>query len=211
MKPLLLALAALLLLGGPAFAQEDGDLSFTPYFALEIGTGIAPIHTLISNGTLGNRGRTLTEDGQGRTYDGAWCPSFSLSAAWHTSLRWEWAVTIGLSWLHHRAIRYEAFGIDPQGRNRYDLDSYRNIGWKDADFIPAVFFQARRFWNPTQKVKLYSALGLGYVFEPAGDFGIVPSVTPIAVRFGTGRLKFFIEHTFSPAATGVDVGLGWTF
>ena len=41
--------------------------------------------------------------------------------------------------------------------------------------------------------------------------GIVPSITPIAVRFGTGPLKFFIENTYSPAATGFDLGLGWTF
>ena len=40
---------------------------------------------------------------------------------------------------------------------------------------------------------------------------IVPSITPIAVRFGTGPLKFFIENTYSPAATAFDLGLGWTF
>ena len=41
--------------------------------------------------------------------------------------------------------------------------------------------------------------------------GIVPSITPIAVRFGTGHLTFFIENTYSPAATALNLGLGWTF
>ena len=78
-------------------------------------------------------------------------------------------------------------------------------------------FQARCFWNPTQKVKLYSAFGGGMVLSGKDRFfsddliGIVPSITPIAVRFGTGHLKFFIENTYSPAATAFDLGLGWTF
>lgn len=210
MKPRLLALLALLLCGVPAFAQEDDDPPFFPYFGLEIGTGMAPIHTL-SNIALFKRAINLTEDGQAREYDGAWCPNLILSAVWHPELRWEYALTADLSWVHHQMIQYDSFGVDPQGRNRYDLHSYQNIGWKDSDFVAAVFFQIRRFWNPTQKVKLYSAAGLGYVFDPTGDFGIVPSITPIAVRFGTGPLKFFIEHAYTPAATAVDIGLGWTF
>jgi hypothetical protein len=210
MKPRILALAALMLISVSTFAQEDEDPPFSPYFSLEIGTGMAPIHTL-SNVALVKRDLSLSENGQAREYDGAWCPNLSLSAAWHSELRWEWVVTAGLSWVHHQMIQYDTFGIDPEGRNRYDTGSYHNIGWKDSDFVAAAFFQARRFWNPTQKVKLYSAAGLGYVFDPSGDFGVVPSLTPIAVRFGTGPMKFFIEHTYSPAATVFDIGLGWSF
>ena len=209
MKPRLLALASLMLLGVSAFAQEDDDPPFSPYFTLEIDTGMAPIHTL-SNVALVKRDLSLSENGQAREYDGAWCPNLSLSAAWHSELRWEWVVTAGLSWVHHQMIQYDTFGIDPEGRNRYDTGSYHNIGWKDSDFAAAVFFQARRFWNPTQKVKLYSAFGLGIVTDADG-LAPLPSLTPIAVRFGTGPLKFFIENTFSPAATLVNLGLGWTF
>ena len=216
MKPRLLALLALLLCGVPAFAQEDDDPPFFPYFGLEIGTGMAPIHTL-SNVALVKRHIDLTEDGQAREYDGAWCPNLILSAVWHPELRWEYALTADLSWVHHQMIQYDSFGVDPQGRSRYDIHSYQNIGWKDSDFAAAVFFQIRRFWNPTQKVKLYSAFGGGMVLGGIDHFfsndliGIVPSITPIAVRFGTGPLKFFIENTYSPAATGFDLGLGWTF
>ena len=209
MKTRLLALA-LLLFGMPAFAQEDDDPPFFPYFTLEAGTGMAPVHTL-SNVVLNKWDIDLSENGQSPDYDGAWCPNFSLSAAWHTTLRWEWGLTASVSWVHHRMIQFDSFGIDPEGRNRYDLRSYHNIGWKDSDFAAAVFFQARRFWNPTQRVKLYSAAGLGYVFDPTGDFSLVPSITPIAVRFGTGPLKFFLEHAYSLDATVLHIGLGWTF
>lgn len=210
MKARLLALAALILLSASAFAQEDIDPPFSPYFTLEIGTGMAPIHSF-TNITLTKRDLDLADNGQAPNYTGAWCPSFSLSAAWHTLLKWEWVVTAGFSWVHHRMIQYDSFGVDPEGRPRYDLGSHHDIGWKDSYPAGAIFFQARRFWNPTQKVKLYSAAGVGYVFDSSSDFGVVPSITPIAVRFGTGHLKFFIENTYSPAATVFDFGLGWTF
>jgi hypothetical protein len=165
---------------------------------------------LINKGSL-RLDSELADNGQTALSDDAWCPAFSLSAAWHTSLRWEWVLTGGISWAHTQMIQYGSFGTDPQGRPRYDLQDPHDIGWKDSSLAGALFFQARRFWNPTQKVKLYSAAGMGYVFDPSRDFGVVPSITPIAVRFGTGHLKFFIENTFSPAATLVDIGLGWAF
>ena len=209
MKARLLALAALMLWGVSAFAQEDIDPPFSPYFTLEIGTGMAPIHTLL-NGNW-TQGGVVSEEGTRADAGHFWCPSFSVSAAWHTTLKWEWVVTAGYSWVHHQMIQYDSFGVDPEGRPRFDLTSHHDIGWKDSDPAGAIFFQARRFWNPTQKVKLYSAAGLGYVFDPSKDFAVAPSITPIAVRFGTGHLKFFIENTFSPAATALDFGLGWTF
>lgn len=215
MKARLLALAALMLWGASAFAQEDIDPPFSPYFTLEIGTGMAPIHTLMNGkwslgGNL-SHGGTLSDDGTRADASHYWCPSFSVSVAWHTTLKWEWVLSGGYSWIHHRMMQYDTFGIDPAGRPRFDTGSHHDIGWKDSYPAGAIFFQARRFWNPTQKVKLYSAAGMGYVFDPSRDFGVVPSITPIAVRFGTGHLKFFIENTFSPAATLVDIGLGWAF
>lgn len=209
MKARLLALAALMLWGASAFAQEDIDPPFSPYFTLEIGSGMAPLHTL-ANGAWALGGDIYPE---GTRADGGhyWCPSFSVSAAWHTTLKWEWVVTAGFSWVHHRMIQYDTFGIDPEGRPRYDLSAPHDIGTGDSLYAPAFFTQVRRFWNPTQKVKLYSAVGIGYVVDPSDAFGVVPSFTPIAVRFGTGHLKFFIENAITPAATLLDFGLGWTF
>ena len=189
MKARLTALVTLLLLGVSAYAQED-DPPFFKQFSVEIATGFPPIHSLIEiNGTRYDK--SFARDGKEPDMDGAWMPALSLSAVWN--------------------------GIDPQGNPRYNLKDPHPDGWRDSAPIGALFFQARCFWNPTQKVKLYSAFGGGIVLGGKDHFfsdslvGIVPSITPIAVRFGTGPLKFFIENTYSPAATAFDLGLGWTF
>ena len=205
-----LTLVALVLLGVTAHAQEAEvfEEPFQPYFTLEIGTGFAPIHTLVNGATL-SRNLDIAEKGLG-PQDNALCPAFSLSAAWHTSLKWEFVLTGGVSWCFYKAVQYDTFGVDPQGKPRYDLEKPLYSTWRNSEYAGALFFQARRFWNPTQKVKLYSAFGGGLCTD-GKEFMPLPSVTPIAVRFGTGHLKFFIENTYSLAATGWNFGLGWTF
>ena len=217
MKTRLTALVALVLLGASAYAQEE-DPPFFKQFSVEIATGLPPIHTLLEvNGTKYNK--SLAREGKKADLDGVWVPAWSLSAVWKPARRWEMVLTGGVSWCHHKVIQYGTFGIDPHGNPRYDLYDPHPDGWRDAAPIGDLFFQARCFWNPTQKVKLYSAFGGGvvlvgkdnYVYVMDSQVGVVPSITPIAVRFGTGPLKFFIENTYSPAATGFDLGLGWTF
>ena len=215
MKAPLTALAALLLLSATAHAQEE-DPPFFKQFSVEISTGFPPIHTLLeANGTKYDR--ALAREGKEPIMSGAWMPALSLSAAWRSSLRWELVLTGGVSWCRHKVIQYGTFGIDPNGNPRYDLNDPHPDGWRNTPPVGALFFQARRFWNPTQKVKLYSAFGGGLVLSGKVNYfmenrlGFLPSITPIAVRFGTGPLKFFIEHTYCPAATAFDLGLGWTF
>lgn len=218
MKTRFLILVALAFLGVTAHAQEEEEafeLPFRPSFSLEIGTGFAPIHTLVNRSGLA-WDDVLADKGLDPDTEGSWCPAFSLSAVWHTALRWEFALTGGVSWCNYRVTQYGIFGTDPQGRPRYDLDDPRESYRINSETAYALFFQVRRFWNPTQKVKLYSAVGFGFYTDkkPSTDRGRltpVPSLTPIAVRFGTRPLKFFLEHTYSPAATAWQLGLGWTF
>jgi hypothetical protein len=211
MKTRLLTLVALLSCCATAHAQEIEEFPepFDPYFTLEIATGMAPIHTLFRNAGL-SWDEALADQGLDPKSSGSFCPAFSLSAAWHNSLKWEFVLTGGLSWCNYRVIQYDTFGWDPQGKPRYHLDKPLRTYRRSSHYAGALFFQARRFWNPTQKVKLYSAAGAG-LYTDGKEFLPVPSFTPIAVRFGTGPLKFFIENTFSPAATGWNFGLGWTF
>lgn len=210
MKMRFLTLLALFFCCATAHAQDVEALQepFVPYFSLELGTGIAPIHTLMRQTSLSYdyeiADKGLSPKGQ------PWSPAFSLSAAWHTHLKWEFVLTGGVSWCHYKVVQYDTFGTDPQGRPRYDLDKPLRSFRRNSEFAGALFFHARRFWNPTQKVKLYSAAGFGAYWE-GKHIQPVPSLTPIAVRFGTGPLKFFIENTFSPAATALQIGLGWTF
>ena len=216
MKARFLTLVLLAAMGLGAHAQELEE-PFEPYFTLEIGTGLAPIHTYLNASGL-RTDRELASQGQKPLLSNTFSPAFSLSAAWHTALRWEFVLTGGFSWCHHQVVQYGTFGVDPRGNPRYDLENPISTFWKDSVPAYALFVQSRRFWNPTQKVKLYSAFGLGFVYGGSGlsminmgGIDFLPSVTPIAVRFGTGHLKFFIENTYSLAATVFDVGLGWTF
>ena len=217
MKAHLTLLAALLLSGVTAFAQEEEDPPFFKQFSVEIATGLPPIHTLLEvNGSKYDK--TLAQQGKKADLDGVWIPALSLSAVWKTARRWEMVLTGGVSWCHHKMTQYGTFGTDPHGKPRYNLKDPHFDGWRDSALAGALFFQARCFWNPTQKVKLYSAFGGGLIAAERGFFladdariAPVPSITPIAVRFGPGPLKFFIENTYTPAATGFDLGLGWTF
>ena len=211
MKARFLTLVALALTCATARAQEAETLPepFEPYFSLEFGTGIAPIHTLVHRAGL-RWDRDIAELGLDPDTEYAFCPAFSLSAVWHTTLRWEFVLTGGVSWCNYRVIQYDTFGWTPQGKPRYDLDKPLRTYRRNSELAGALFFQARRFWNPTQKVKLYSAAGIGLYTDGKEVVGL-PSLTPIAVRFGTGPLKFFIENTYSPAATAWHMGLGWTF
>ena len=211
MKVRLLTLALLAVSSTGAFAQEaeEPSVDFQPAFTLEIGSGWTPIHTLVNMSGL-RRDFGLADKGQQASSSNAWGPTIFLSAAWQTYLRWEFVLTGGLSWCNYRVIQYDTYGWDPQGKPRYDLDNPLRTYRRNSHYAGALFFQARRFWNPTQKVKLYSAAGVG-LYTDGKEFLPVPSFTPIAVRFGTGPLKFFIENALSPAATGWNFGLGWTF
>lgn len=211
MKAHLLTFALLALLGTGAHAQEADSVSvpFKQQFSLEIGTGMAPLHSLINLSRVKWKSG-LADKGQEAISKGGWCPAFSLSAAWRMSRRFELALTGGVSWCHYQVIQYGTFGVDPQGKPRYDLKNRQGTFWTDSDTSFALFLQARRIWNPDQKVKLYSAFGFG-AYTSRSEIVPFPSVTPIAVRFGNGPLKFYIEHTYSPAATAYQLGLGWTF
>ena len=158
MKARLTALVALLLLGASAYAQEE-DPPFFKQFSMEIAAGVLPpIHTIIEvNGTRYDK--SFAREGKEPDMDGAWMPALSLSAVWKTAPRWEMVLTGGVSWCHHKVIQYGTFGIDPQGNPRYNLKDPHPDGWRDSAPIGALFFQARGFWNPTHKVKLFSAFG----------------------------------------------------
>ena len=162
MKARVLTLVALVLTCATAHAQEAEVLPepFEPYFSLEFGTGIAPIHTLVHRAGL-PWNMDIAEIGLDPDTDYAFCPAFSLSTVWHTTLRWEYVLTGGVSWCNYRVTQYDTFGWTPEGKPRYDLDKPLRTYRRNSEFAGALFFQARRFWNPTQKVKLYSAAGVG--------------------------------------------------
>jgi hypothetical protein len=210
MKARLLALAALMLWGASAFAQEDDPFSktFRQKFSVEIGIGPAPFHmALVSPGW--EYEEALAEEGKKITATDRMYPAFSLSGVWHPIAHWEYVLTASASWRPYQITRYEEFGIDPQGKPRYDLTKEIPEGKRYYPGV-ALFFEARVYWNPAWRVKMYSAFGSG-LFTDGSRLTPVPSLTPVALRINTGSLYFFVEDTLSPAATLLHLGLGWTF
>ena len=208
MKAHLTALMALLLLGATAFAQEE-EPPFFKQFSVEIATGLPPIHTLLEvNGTKYDK--SLAQQGKQPDMDGAWMPALSVSAVWKTAPRWEMVLTGGVSWCHHKVIQYGTFGIDPQGKPRYDLTKETPVGgWVDSSPVASLTVQERVFWNPRWKVQMYSAFGLG--LTTSSNLVPIPSLMPVCIRLGGRHLYCYAETGFSPFASYLHGGLGFKF
>ena len=210
MKRLLLLTACLVVIPAMALAQGVKDSGYKS-FSLELGTGIQPLHMALV--PSGEEKRALADQGMvyERTSD-LDCPSFSLSEVWRAARYFEFCLTEGISWKIMNLIQYESFGIDPDGKPRYDVNYYAAspAGHKASKPVGSLTLQARVIWNPDNKrVNAYSALGAGLT-TVTGHYPL-PLVTPIALRFGNGHLYGFIEATVSPVATFGQGGIGWKF
>ena len=149
---------------------------------------------------------------QGRRADKStgYYPAFTLSGAIRTWDRWETVVTAGVSWYRSRLIQYEPFGIDPQGKPRYDLTKASPVGgWEDSSPVASLTVQERVFWNPRWKVQMYSAFGLG--LTTSSNLVPIPSLMPVGIRLGGRHLYGYAETGFSPFASYLHGGLGFKF
>lgn len=206
-------LAAALLFGMAAAASAQirysRDLPYSKSWSIEVGTGIRPIQMMISP----NRHvqQVLAPYGQDIDTDGAFFPVISLTGVMRTRPRTEFTMTAGASWYHHKVIQYSVFGTDPNGEPRYNLEDGSPAGWMDSCAAYSVTFQWRHLWNPDNAFVLYTGLGAGVAFAYFSDFFPLPSITPIAFRYGGRHIYGFAELTVSPIASMVHGGLGWHF
>ena len=133
-----LILIALLLSGVAAYGQE-GQPSWRKTFSLEIGVAPGPLHMqshFISPSW--EEEKALAELGQAASSNNAFHPSVSLSGVWRTGYRWETVATAGVSWSICRITQYDSFGIDPEGKPRYDLTKGTPAGWKALSPVASV-------------------------------------------------------------------------
>ena len=214
MKAPMLVLALLSAWSLTAYAQETAEPlpeSFPKTFSLELGGGVPPLHMALVSQNL-RYDEALADEG--KEVDGqVGIPALSVSFVWQTTARWQFALTGGASWAHGRIYQHETFGIDPQGKPRYDLNRKRAAGVK---ILPAgsLTLQARCFWNPKWKVRLYSGFGFGLAlgaFDAKPRILPAPSLTPVGAQFGTGHFYAFLENSYSPYALLGQAGLGWRF
>lgn len=210
MKACFLSFVLLLGLTVPAWAGPEEPAPFQKRFSLEFGAGHGPYHMFLRNLSPSlERQKELAQEGLEAKTDGTFYPAFSLSGAWRFAYRWEAVFTGGISWSHHPVIQYDSFGVDPEGKPRYDLSKGHDAGRRDSTPVGTLTLQARIFWNPEWRVQPYSAFGFG--FTDATSAIPIPAVTPLGARYGGKHLYVFIETPLNPVALFLHGGLGWLF
>ena len=212
-----LLIATLVLLGlfpGTAWGQgvalkDSARVSFEKSYSREIGTGIRPFQMMIN--PLRAAQVRLAPKGQDVDTDGSFYPVVSLTGVLRSGWKTEFTLSAGASWYHHRLIQYPSFGMDPDGKPRYDLEHGERVGWMDS--IPAFSgtFQWRHLWNPSNAFIVYTALGAGVTVSYFSPFFPLLSLTPVAFRYGGEHFYAYTEMTLGPLASFVHGGLGWRF
>ena len=201
MKRILLAIAILLFTAFSASAQKQ--------WRVEAGSGIQPLH-MGFRGVVPSTSKEyeLAEMGQEAVVsdDG---PSAIVSGVMRYSERWEIVLTGQVAWRNYNLVQYEQFGIDPNGKPRYNLGKKEDLGQRSGFPVASGTVQWRYLWNPQGTVMFYTGLGFGI---SAGTYYCpVPSITPMGMRVCGKHLYAFLETPIGPYATFAAGGLGWTF
>ena len=205
-----LFLTAILLLVAVNTAAGQDDIPFKEEYSIEIGTGVAPLHT--SLGPSWTYEEALAKQGQTLTTSDAMYPTFDITGAVRSAKHHEFTLSVGVSWIHHKVFQHSRFGIDPNGNPRYNINDKTFSGWADTPPVFSFTVQWRYLWNPEDKVSLYSGLGLGYVSNQFDSLFLpLPSVTPVALRIAGKHFYGFAELMVGPMATLAHGGLGWKF
>lgn len=210
-----LLIAGLVLLGSSffsfsAFCQEKEDgATFIKSYSIEVGTGLRPVQMMITP-TRAIR-EELAPLGQDIDTEGEFCPVISLTGVLRSGWKTEFTLTAGASWYHHRLIQYPTFGVDPEGKPRYDLEHGERVGWKDSIPAYSLTFQWRHLWNPSKAFLVYTGIGAGVTNSYFSEFFPLLSITPVGFRYGGTHFYAFAELTGGPIASFVHGGLGWRF
>lgn len=212
MRTRLLVAAIALLCASPMLSAQgkaEGKTQSSMSYSIEAGTGIQPLQMLLA----GDRAvrEALAPKGQDIDSQGGFYPVINLTGVIRSGHRTEFTLTAGASWYHHKVIQYPVFGTDPEGRPRYDLKNGTPAGWKDSIPTYSLTLQWRHLWNPDNDFTVYTALGAGVVTRRSFGFVPLPSLTPVAFRYGGKHFYAFAELTLGTLASIAHGGLGWHF
>ena len=206
MKRLLLTALIVLGAGFSAFGQVYPRYSFS----VEAGAGPGPLHMHLSHVSPTREAEAEQADlGRKPSKDDRYYPAFTLSGILRVDEWVEVVLTAGASWSRSRVIQYETFGIDPQGKPRYDLTKSAPAGWVDLSPAYSLTLQMRGIWDPEMMVQLYSAYGLG--ITTVNHYTPSISLIPIGCRFGGRHVYLFAEAGFTPFASFIHGGAGYSF
>jgi len=172
-------------------------------FAVELSTGYPYMLDLIN--PPGREPNSLTTQARnaGQVLQSIQPPlNINLGLTYYVGNRWELSAYAGVhGWFYTRTQypQFEDVTPDTSGTPEWKKLEYNHRGV----YVAAAL---RYNWFERETVKLYSSAGLGYSFS--GRLPI-PCLTPIGVHFGRKRWYGLAEATFSAAAIGLQLGVGF--
>jgi len=195
-------------------AQFPAPATWEKNFAIEAGIGPAPLHMVLL--PTAREERAFAENGQEAIGSRLlYTPSFSLSAVWRTGEKTEVVLSMSASRVRYSITQYGVFGIDPDGKPRYDLNDGKDAGQAYSPVSTALNACLRGMWIRDGHWTGYSAIGLGLVCIPdkgaKPDIYPLPTVIPFGMRYGWKHFYACVETGFSLSASLLTAGVGWKF
>ena len=207
MKRILITMACLLL-SVAALSQEKEP--FQKSWSVEVGTGIYPFYMTSFYVPSWDLETELADQGQEIYHTSqALISSVSVAGVYRFGPHSEVTATGQLHWRHYHVRQYPAFGTDPNGKDRYDLNQEAEYVRDGSVLVPALTFRYRYLYNPKHLLTVYTGFGLGVNYSSV--FMVIPEITPLGLRFGRNHFYAFAELTIGNVATLGHGGLGWKF
>lgn len=192
---------------GPTRVRRSYRLPQSQRFSLELGTGFLPLHALLQENSR-RYDRSLAELGQETSFMDGNKLNISLSGIYHVRYGSELVLTGCATRSQVLYTQYAAFGVDPEGRTRYNLAQIEGE-WEKPLYSYSLTGSYRHVWSPDRAVQWYSEIGLGLVWTD--ELSVMPSITLIGLRFGGEHFYVFLDDSVSPFASLIHGGLGWHF
>ena len=200
MKRIIVLIAAALLCL-PATAQH-----FDPEHrhAIEISTGIPPIHTfMLGSGTNYRIMNGVSEQHKLRT-------CINIGYTYAINEKWDFNFIVDLAQDYYTQTFYPKIQDESENNPypKYDKNGEPVDVKNGVNLWPSYMFDFRWKWYRSDSVRLYSSFGLSYLpFE----WPIFPNLTPIGINVGGNHFYGVAEMSLSTAATLLLVGAGYRF
>lgn len=204
-------LSLIVLLPMSAVAQEAHYYVEHPH-SVTFSTGIPnPFALALSPG---NPDSSMTMQGRsvGLSYKTDFITNYNVGYNYQVDKRWEVAFIFTVCGTFYTEHQYPKIGESAEGAANYDWKATPTatprhyVHW----FIPAAM--VRFYWlarNPA--FQMYSGAGAGYALGSSGSFPVLPTLTPVAIRFGAKHWYGQFELTLGTTASLILGGVGYRF
>ena len=187
------------------FFEEHGH-------SLTLSTGYpCALSMIFPPGTPDN---SVTMDGwKTGTHYKSWYPAgLNLIYNYQGSRHWEISLAVSVSGWFYSTYQYpekQSAEMDQGKVFDYDATPEKHTAFDFRGIIPSIHF--RYYWLARKEAyQMYSGAGLG-IMPAAHPMMVVPSITPVGIRFGKRHWFGLAELTLGATGTGPVLGAGYRF